>query len=388
MQEEEVIKDAIPDKENQMEINFDNLKELGLGFKDDEIDNLKKQFAKPNDSKENKNDTDEHKETKAESKKEKPANEEQNKTDNPFLIDIDDNNESKKSIENKDDLLEVLNSNGLSVKSLDDVAKFASDYKSSIEKISELEKNQKEGEIAIDILNKMPDDILDLVQSWANNEDYKSKMKDYASKTIDFSIDFEKQDIRSILAYYAPKSKLFDIEDNNELKQELIDNGMYDTLKKSYNSDVKESVSIRDKIVKESEAKNKLIVESVKRSIDNISKVYPDIKFSEKHNEEVLSILNKGANGVLELFLNKDGSFKEDAAAIIAMAKYGYSAINDLKQMIRKRAESEVTEDFITRGKKTPESGNKEFKSSEVDMKKIDNLANEILGIKQKSTSL
>ena len=380
--EEEVIKNSEVDKGDQMKIDFDNLKELGLGFNDNEIAALKKEYIKPKDETKVENtEVEKKQEVHTESKPQKEV-----KSDNPFLADIEE--QATPKVEDNNDVLSLLKSNGINIKSIDEFPKFLDEYKSTTERVKELEAASKDGSIAIDLLNKIPDDILGLINSWANNEDYVSKMREYGSKTIDFTAPFEKQSLRSILSYYAPSSKLSDIEDDSEFEKELKDSGLYDTLKKNYAIDAKETVSIRKKIADENDAKVKKLTESANASIENISKSFPDIKFNKKHSDEVANIMTRGSAGILELFLNSDGTYKQEAAGIIAMAKYGYDAIKDLKEMLMKRAETKVTEDFISRGKKTPDSGNKEYKSTEVDMKKLDLMANEMLGIKNKTTTL
>jgi hypothetical protein len=76
----------------------------------------------------------------------------------------------------------------------------------------------------------------------------------------------------------------------------------------------------------------------------------------------------KTPNSVIDLFYEKDGTLKEDAALAYAMAKDGYGLLNQYKKVIQNKTETKVNQDLLLRGSSTPtgskgsQSANKEIR--------------------------
>jgi len=76
----------------------------------------------------------------------------------------------------------------------------------------------------------------------------------------------------------------------------------------------------------------------------------------------------KTPNSVIDLFYEKDGTLKEDAALAYAMAKDGYGLLNQYKKVIQNKTETKVNQDLLLRGSSTPtgskgsQSANKEVR--------------------------
>lgn len=325
---------------------------------------------------ENTQDTEENKEeeVKKEVKKEKI------KLDNPLLADLEkelnaEEKEKPAEISTVEELFPVLSKeSGTEIKDLAGVSKFVSDYKSLKENYETLESNYKKAEIAVKTFEQMPDDLFGPVEIWLNGGDYRAEMSKNINSLVDFSKPFEQQDLKKLISVYVPdlsKDKFSNEEDYSDFKDSAEGKAIIKLVNSKFDDDQSKFVDNRTRFYAKTKKQEELLLNSAQESVAALKK--SNTAFDEKQIKNVHKILNDGAQGILSLFMNKDGTFKKDAADKLAKFEYYDDAIAKLKEFVKKRTKTEVVEDVLTRGSK--EKTKKTGGSSNVSEKQADEAA-------------
>jgi hypothetical protein len=84
-------------------------------------------------------------------------------------------------------------------------------------------------------------------------------------------------------------------------------------------------------------------------SVENLSKAYPN--FSKSEVSKIRTILVEGK--VDDLFVNSDGSYKEDAAELVAYAMYGKKMLEGVKKIAQRKGETEANLKSVDSSPKT-----------------------------------
>jgi hypothetical protein len=78
-------------------------------------------------------------------------------------------------------------------------------------------------------------------------------------------------------------------------------------------------------------------------SVENLSKAYPN--FSKSEVSKIRGILVEGKAD--NLFMNADGTYKEDAAELVAYAMYGKKMLESVKKIAQRQGESVANQKIV-----------------------------------------
>ncbi len=286
---------------------------------------------------------------KPENKKKKEESEEEGEEKiNPILGKFKKNKSVDPVIENFEQVKESIKKDfGFEVKEIGAMPKFlntAKQWKSEASKLPEVQKKLSDLE---DFLVDLPESLSAGIEAYANGKDYEKVLQENISK---FNLDtpFEKQDIDALIKHYLPDEEVEKLDENEKETKE------YKIAKQFVKNKFLEDKNARDqqraKILKEGKETNQRRQTSVVSSVTNLKKEFPDIQAdAEKH---IKGLLDSG--DITGYFINKDGTYKADAAKRLMFAIYGEQTIGDLMESAARKAETEANEDILTRGADKP----------------------------------
>jgi hypothetical protein len=202
-------------------------------------------------------------------------------------------------------------------------------------------------------LQALPSDVKQAIDLWASGKDHRLAFES-ASNKIDYNSDFEKQDKKSIVShYYGEKLKKLEAKlddgviDEEDFEERLED--MHDLTEKMFKADKKRFEEQRAKLQHQEKQAVASFNASVGRSVSNLREKYPSFS-----NAQIKSIEHMMANGDVDgLFYNKDGSYTDQAAEFIALAKFGDKYIKSVKEKSIRKGESKANLQIVENGKKT-----------------------------------
>lgn len=202
-------------------------------------------------------------------------------------------------------------------------------------------------------LTQLPAPIKAAIDAVSNGKDYITAFNG-ASNKLDYNKDFDSQDKNKVVKSYFTEEvekldkKLekgdIDDDDYNE-KVELL----YSSAKRLFNTDKERFNKQRADMVAEQEVKEKAFKQSAISSVEKLREEYPN--FSRADVQRIRQRLVDG--NVESIFYNKDGSYKENAAEMLAYAEYGKRVVQELLDSAEKRGESKANEKIVQRGNKT-----------------------------------
>jgi hypothetical protein len=205
---------------------------------------------------------------------------------------------------------------------------------------------KKEYEALTNDLQAMPQDIRMMVQMWANGEDYTKALN--SSERLDFSDDFKNQNSESLVQHYFG-------EQYDELISEFEDGGISESefdnrikllassTKRLFNEDKQALDKEREEFMDRQKSEFQNMKKTALLSVDNLGKAYPD--FSKSEISKIRGLLVEGK--VDNLFMNADGTYKEDAAELVAYAMYGKKMLDSVKTVAKRQGESEANQKIV-----------------------------------------
>jgi|SRR3990172_6624826 len=202
-------------------------------------------------------------------------------------------------------------------------------------------------------LQALPPPVKAAIDAFSNGKDYISAFNG-ASSRLDFNKDFDSQDKNKVVKSYFPeeiekldkKLEKGDIDDDDyNDKIELL----YSSGKRLFNTDKERFNTQRADMIKQQEDKQKIFRQSAISSVEKLKEEYPN--FSRADLQRVRQRLVDG--NVEGIFYNKDGSYKENAAEMLAYAEYGKRVIQEMLDSAENRGESKANEKIVQRGNKT-----------------------------------
>jgi len=190
------------------------------------------------------------------------------------------------------------------------------------------------------VFSGLDDTLADAIQAFYKGEDYtkiiESKPKlDYSKKAADFSA---KQLVNN---YFPGKFEDTDFEGDPGKDLEIATQAAQDKFlseQTTYNEK-------RASIYKNSKAANEAKGKSVIGSVAHLQQSFPDV--AESVVSEVQQAMSSG--DIMSLFVNKDGTYKPEAAEMLMLARHGKQTINDVIAFTQKRVETATNEDILTR---------------------------------------
>jgi len=219
------------------------------------------------------------------------------------------------------------------------------DISSLSEQISTWKEKEKSlGEISEKLTNaeklfeSMPSDLYQLVQLHVSGEDWK---KGLANPSLNFEKRIEDYKDKELIDVLYP-GQVTD-EDWEEYHDEDGDGRvkkMVGVLLDQAKSRFTETKKQRDEMAKAAIENAKKEQERYERSVEISSKkLSSQIEGIDSNYIKSIEDQLKTPGGIAELFFDKDGVLKEDAALAFAMAKDGYTLLDQYKKVIQKQTE-------------------------------------------------
>lgn len=213
-------------------------------------------------------------------------------------------------------------------------------------------------------LQNLPSDIKSAIQAFANAEDYKSAFNSATSK-VNYDEDFPNQDKEGIVNHYF-KEEIAEIKeslDDGDIDDDDYDDKielLYKSARRLFESDKKMVVNRRAEIMREQEDVEKNFKGSVVSSVEKLKQQFPN--FSKKDLQKVRQRLVD--EDIESLFYNKNGTYKEEAAEMMAFSMYGKQVMESLLGKAKHEGMSKANETIVKRGNKKPRQGQTQRKQS------------------------
>jgi hypothetical protein len=230
---------------------------------------------------------------------------------------------------------------------VNDASKFFSSVETWRSQAQEGSEVKKEYEALTSDLQALPSDIRTQIEMWANGEDYTAALA--SSQRLDFSADWKNQEHESLVQHYFGEQ--FDelaeeLEDGN-ISQSEYENRMKllaNTTKRLFAEDKKALEREREELVNRQKNEFENMKKTALLSVDNLGKAYPN--FSKSEISKIRSILVEGK--AENLFMNADGTYKDDAAELVAYAMYGKKMLESVKKIAERQGESKANERIVS----------------------------------------
>lgn len=203
-----------------------------------------------------------------------------------------------------------------------------------------------------DGLISLPGPIKSAISAFANGEDWNSAFGSTQSR-LDYSDVFTNQDKEAVVQHYFGEKyeKLQDkLEDESIDEEDFAER--YDELhefsEKFFENDKKGFEKQRAKYTEEQDRIEKVRSGSIKSSVESLKEQYPN--FSRADLQRVEQRMVDG--NIEEPFYEKDGSYKAEAAEMMAFAMYGKRIMKALLNRATKDGTSSANETIVQRGNK------------------------------------
>lgn len=230
---------------------------------------------------------------------------------------------------------------------VNDASKFFSSVETWRSQAQEGSEVKKEYEALTADLQALPSDIRTQIELWANGEDYTAALA--SSQRLDFSADWKNQEPESLVQHYFGEQfeeLAEELEDGNiseseyENRMKLLAN----TTKRLFAEDKKALEREREELVNRQKNEFENMKKTALLSVDNLGKAYPN--FSKSEISKIRSILVEGK--AENLFMNADGTYKDDAAELVAYAMYGKKMLESVKKIAERQGESKANERIVS----------------------------------------
>lgn len=229
---------------------------------------------------------------------------------------------------------------------VNDASKFFSSVETWRNQAQEGSELKREYEALTADLQALPMDLRASIEMWASGEDYTKALT--MSQRLDFSGDFTKQDPESLVQHYFGEQ--YDELVSSFEEGDISEDDLQDRIKLLANSTKRLFVEDKKALEKEREDflnRQRNEQENLKKtallSVENLSKAYPN--FSKSEVSKIRNILIEGKAD--NLFMNADGTYKEDAAELVAYAMYGKKMLESVKKLAQRQGESEANQKIV-----------------------------------------
>lgn len=229
---------------------------------------------------------------------------------------------------------------------VNDASKFFSSVETWRSQAQEGSELKREYEALTADLQALPMDLRASIEMWAAGEDYTKGLT--MSQRLDFSGDFTKQDPESLVQHYFG-------EQYDEITSEFEDGDISDSeyqnrikllansTKRLFVEDKKALEKEREDFLNRQKTESDNLKKTALLSVENLSKAYPN--FSKSEVSKIRGILVEGKAD--NLFMNADGTYKEDAAELVAYAMYGKKMLESVKKLAQRQGESVANQKIV-----------------------------------------
>ena len=201
-------------------------------------------------------------------------------------------------------------------------------------------------------LISLPGPIKSAISAFANGEDWNNAFGSTQSR-LDYSDVFTSQDKEAVVQHYFGEKyeKLQDkLEDESIDEEDFAEryDELYEFSEKFFENDRKGFDKQRAKYTEEQDRIEEVRSGSIKSSVESLKKEYPN--FSKADLQRVEQRMVDG--NIEEPFYEKDGSYKAEAAEMMAFAMYGKRIMKALLNRATKDGTSSANETIVQRGNK------------------------------------
>jgi hypothetical protein len=229
---------------------------------------------------------------------------------------------------------------------VNDASKFFSSVDTWRNQAQEGSEVKKEYEALTADLQAMPSDIRMAVQLWANGEDHTTAFT--SSQRLDFSGDYKSQDPESLVQHYFGEQydELTTSLEDGDISESEFDNSvrlLANSTKRLFAEDKQALEKEREEFTNRQKNEFQNLKKTALLSVDNLSKAYPSFSKSEVAKIRTILVEGKAEN----LFMNADGTYKEDAAELVAYAMYGKKMLESVKKIAERQGESKANQKIV-----------------------------------------
>lgn len=229
---------------------------------------------------------------------------------------------------------------------VNDASKFFSSVETWRSQAQEGSELKREYEALTSDLQALPLDLRQSIEMWASGEDYTKALT--MSQRLDFSGDFTKQDPESLVQHYFGEQydeiiSEFEDGDISESEYQNRIKLLANSTKRLFVEDKKALEKEREDFLNRQRNEHENLKKTALLSVENLSKAYPN--FSKSEVSKIRNILVEGKAD--NLFMNADGTYKEDAAELVAYAMYGKKMLESVKKLAQRQGESEANQKLV-----------------------------------------
>lgn len=216
-----------------------------------------------------------------------------------------------------------------------------------------LQKTTEEVDQLKKMYQELPDELATAIVEYYSAKDWRSTLGQTINNHVDYSLPFDKQDLKKLAAVYDPDTDLsaVDLTDTTDVGVKFLTK----SIQRQYELDKTQRESRRATVTKEQEAKANQFTESVTGSVNALSTSLP---LKKEQVGEIQKILKSGNQGVASIFFDKNGAYLPTAAKSAFYAKYGEAEIAKLVTIIEKQ-QADMKE-LLGKGGTQPKVGHKQ----------------------------
>jgi hypothetical protein len=229
---------------------------------------------------------------------------------------------------------------------VNDASKFFSSVETWRSQAQEGSELKREYEALTADLQALPMDLRASIEMWASGEDYTKALT--MTQRLDFSGDFTKQDPESLVQHYFGEqydevTSEFEDGDISESEYQNRIKLLANSTKRLFVEDKKALEKEREDFLNRQRNEHESLKKTALLSVENLSKAYPN--FSKSEVSKIRNILIEGKAD--NLFMNADGTYKEDAAELVAYAMYGKKMLESVKKLAQRQGESVANQKIV-----------------------------------------
>jgi len=227
----------------------------------------------------------------------------------------------------------------------------AAKWRDQAQEATEIKKNN---EAILSDLSAMPVELKTAINAWIADPISGEWINSITQQRLDWSTSFENQDVEGLVQHFLPDDydelvAEFNADNINESEFEKQLMLLAKSTRRSFNESKQALEREAANYMEHIKQSRKVFKDSAITSVNNLGKVYPH--FTKSEMNKVRTALVEGR--LDDLFINPDGSYKEDAAELVAYAMYGKKMAEQLKKQGERKGRSEANMETVDKSPKT-----------------------------------
>lgn len=194
--------------------------------------------------------------------------------------------------------------------------------------------NDLQGQVATfqNMYAELPEELYTAIEDYFAARDWTQPLSQKITSRVDYNVPFEKQDLKKLVAVYAPDADIDEIDFENAEDPSV--KVLRKTIARQFENDSKQRENKRADFSAKQEATVKAYQDAVNSSVASFTKTLPSIR--KEQVSKVTGILKSGdpASGI---FYDKSGKLLNDAAENLFYAMNGKTEITKLVSIIEKQ---------------------------------------------------